>query len=128
MTETTNKIIKIVLVVIALIGLSGIILACGTSSKTSEAQAAVRELIELKTKKQECKDSLNYQETIEEYKGIYHCNQNDERIVELKKILSESLLNDYEQVDSIIFQKQLEQITESTWSKLAQFEGLLQTE
>jgi hypothetical protein len=37
-------------------------------------------------------------------------------------------LNDYEQVDSIIFQKQLEQITESTWSKLAQFEGLLQTE
>ena len=117
MTETTNKIIKIVLVVIALIGLSWIILACGTSSKTSEAQATVKELIELKTKKQECKDSLNY-----------HCNQNDERIVELKKILSESLLNDYEQVDSIIFQKQLEQITESTWSKLAQFEGLLQSE
>ena len=128
MTETTNKIIKIVLVVIALIGLSWIILACGTSSKTSEAQATVKELIELKTKKQECKDSLNYQETIEEYKGIYHCNQNDERKIKKKKILSESLLNDYEQVDSIIFQKQLEQITESTWSKLAQFEGLLQTE
>jgi hypothetical protein len=128
MNEKTTKIIKIILVILALVGLFWIIVACGTSSKTSEAQATVKELIELKTQKQECKDSLNYQETIEEYKGIYHCNQNDERIVELKKILSESLLNDYEQVDSIIMEKQLQLITESTWSKLAQFEGLLQTE
>ena len=128
MTETTNKIIKIVLVVMALIGLSWIILACGTSSKTSEAQATVKELIELKTKKQECKDSLNYQETIEEYKGIYHCNQNDERIVELKKILSESLLNDYEQVDSIIMHKQLENIASSTWNKAEQLLGLMLSE
>jgi hypothetical protein len=128
MNEKTNKIIKIVLVVIALIGLSWIILACGTSSKTSEAQATVKELIELKTKKQECKDSLNYQETIEEYKGIYHCNQNDERIVELKKILSESLLNDYEQVDSIIMHKQLENIASSTWNKAEQLLGLMLSE
>ena len=128
MTETTNKIIKIVLVVIALIGLSWIILACGTSSKTSEAQATVKELIELKDQKQQCKDGLNYQETIEEYKWLFHCNENDERIIELKKILSDNLLNDYEQVDSIIMQKQLEQISASTWNKLAQLEGLLLSE
>jgi Fe2+ transport system protein B len=128
MTETTNKIIKIVLVVITLIGLSGIILACGTSSKTSEAQATVKELIELKTEKQQCKDSLNYQETIEEYKGIYHCNQNDERIVELKKTLQENLLNDYEQVDSIIMHKQLENIASSTGNKAEQLLGLMLSE
>jgi uncharacterized membrane-anchored protein YjiN (DUF445 family) len=128
MNEKTNKIIKIVLVVIALIGLSWIILACGTSSKTSEAQATVKELIELKTKKQECKDSLNYQETIEEYKGILHCGENDERIAELKKTLSETLLNDYEQVDSIIMHKQLENIASSTGNKAEQLLGLMLSE
>ena len=128
MTETTNKIIKIVLVVIALIGLSWIILACGNKSKTSESQATVKELIELKTKKQECKDSLNYQETIEEYKGILHCGENDERIAELKKTLSETLLNDYEQVDSIIMHKQLENIASSTWNKAEQLLGLMLSE
>lgn len=125
----TKKIIKISLVVLALAGLFGIILAYGSSkTKTSEAQATVRELIELKDQKQQCKDGLNYQETIEEYKWLYHCNENDERIVELKKILSDNLLNDYEQVDSIIMQKQLEQISASTWNKLAQLEGLLLSE
>ena len=128
MNEKTTKIIKIILVIMALIGLSGIILACGNNSKESEAQATVKELVQLKDKKQKCKDSLNYQETIEEYKGILHCWEDDERIAELKKILSETLLNDYEQVDSIIMQKQLEQISASTWNKLAQLEGLLLSE
>ena len=128
MKENTTKFIKIGLVVLALIGLFGIILACGDTNKISEAQATVRELIELKDQKQQCKDGLNYQQTIEEYKWLFHCNENDERIIELKKILSDNLLNDYEQVDSIIMQKQLEQISASTWNKLAQLEGLLLSE
>jgi hypothetical protein len=128
MNEKTTKIIKIILVIMALIGLCGIIVACGNKSKISEAQATVRELIELKDKKQECKDGLNYQETIEEYKGIYHCGDSDERILELKKILSDNLLNDYEQVDSIIMQKQLEKISESTGNKAEQLLGLMLSE
>ena len=55
MTENTTKIIKIVLVIMALIGLSGIILACGNNSKESEAQATVKELVQLKDKKQKCR-------------------------------------------------------------------------
>lgn len=128
MTESATKIVKIVLVIMALIGLSGIILACGNNSKESEAQATVKELVQLKDKKQKCKDSLNYQETIEEYKGILHCGENDERIAELKKTLSETLLNDYEQVDSIIMHKQLENIASSTWNKAEQLLGLMLSE
>ena len=126
---TTKNIIKIIIVVILTTWIFGVILAYGSSkTKTSEAQETVKELIELKDQKQQCKDSLNYQETIEEYKGLYHCNGNDERISELKSLLKESLLNDYEQVDSIIMEKQLQMIAENTWSKLAQLEAFLQSE
>lgn len=126
---TTKNIIKIIIVVILTTWIFGVILAYGSSkTKTSEAQATVKELIELKDQKQQCKDSLNYQETIEEYKGLFHCNENDERISELKSLLKESLLNDYEQVDSIIMEKQLQMIAENTWSKLAQLEAFLQSE
>lgn len=126
--ERTTTIIKILGVLFTLLGLAGFILASGTSTKVGEAQATVKELVALKDKKQKCKDSLNYQETIEEYKGILHCGEDDERIAELKKILSETLLNDYEQVDSIIMQKQLEKISNGETSSYEKLTAFLESE
>lgn len=108
MTTTTQNIIKITLAVLALVGLWGIILANGTTTKSDDVQNVVKELVELKDRKQECLDSLSYQEAIEEYKGISHCWLDDERIVELKKQLQEFLRNDYEKVDEKIEEKKIE--------------------
>lgn len=127
MNETT-KIIKIVCVILALIWLCWIILASGTSTKISEAQTTVKELIQLKEQKEECRNSLSYLETIEDYKGFLHCGENDERIKELKNILQETLINEYEKVDNIIMQKQLEQIAQvETW-RVEQFTAFMMSE
>jgi hypothetical protein len=115
MTETTTKAIKIIGTIIALIGLWWIILA-SWETKTGEAQAIVKELIQLKDQKEDCKNNLSYNDTIEDYKWFSKCWDNDERIKELKEQLQEKLLNDYEQVDAKIMEKQLQMIADAeTW-------------
>ena len=68
MTEKITNIIKYVCTGLLIIGLIGIVLANGIRTKTTDIQEVVRELVELKDAKQECLDSLTYQEAIEEYK------------------------------------------------------------
>jgi len=118
MNETNKKIIKIVLVGLALIGLIGFILACGSTTKTDDVQEVVKELVILKDRKQDCLDSLSYQEAIEEYKGISHCWLDDEQIIELKNKLQDFLKNDYEKVDEKIEEKLLASKNISSLDKL----------
>lgn len=111
----TKNIIKIVLSAILLIGLIWIVLANGIfKTKTSDVKDVIVELIDLKDIKQECLDNLSYQEAIEEYKGLSHCGNNDERIKELKETLQEFLRNDYERVDERIEEKRQEKILADT--------------
>ena len=110
MTEKITNIIKYVCTGLLIIGLIGIVLANGIRTKTTDIQEVVRELVELKDAKQECLDSLTYQEAIEEYKWISHCGLTDERIMELKSQLTEFLRNDYERVDEKIEEIKQERI------------------
>lgn len=112
----TKKIIKIIISSILLLALLGVVFSMGIlKTKTSDVKNVVVELIELKDIKQECLDNLSYQEAIEEYKGISHCGNNDERIKELKNTLQEFLKNDYEKVDERIEEKKQELILSNTW-------------
>lgn len=110
----TKNILKIVLSALLLIGLIWIVLACWIKTKTGDVKDVIVELIDLKDIKQECLDSLTYQEAIEEYKGFSHCGNNDERIKELKETLQEFLRNDYERVDERIEEKKQEKILADT--------------
>lgn len=123
-----NNKIKIILVAIATIWIFSTLYVLSIDEKIQDAKNTVQELIELKDAKQKCKDDLSREETIEEYKGIQHCNTNDEKIIELKKSLEAIIVQDYEQTDQNIEMKKLWLIADAETWKFEMLESFLLSE
>ena len=85
METKTTKIMKVIITAVLVCGLCFALLygACN-SELTAEDQQAIKNLETIliqKHQKQDCLDNLTYLQSVENSKGILHCNENDEEII-----------------------------------------------
>ena len=117
MENKKTKIIKIVITAIWVCLLCGILLygSC-KSDLTPEDQKAIKDLETIlvkKHEKQNCLNNLSYLESIENARGILHCNWNDEENKEKREnILNHITWEEYENVDLKIAEK----LSNDTWT------------
>lgn len=114
MTDNIKKIIKIIICIILIIGIIGFTWSLWNTEEETPVDL-LKIYLQNKQSKKECLDNLNYEETIEEYKGLFHCNQWDERIKDTKEKLNQYLVREYEKVDENIKQKQKEKLLTDSW-------------